>query len=139
MSDEKKLIVTKENLINSISNRAKDDYISISDLIELIDYIIEENGAISKRKLYKSIKASHTKSVVKDIYNSLEEIIFESLSSVNEEHDVHLKLFEGITLDGLYIPENMKRNNFTGEMSLVESKIKPKFNFTRSYCEKLNK
>ena len=29
-------------------------------------------------------------------------------------------------------------NNLTGKTNKVESKIKPKFNITRSYCEKLN-
>ena len=31
-----------------------------------------------------------------------------------------------------------QKNNLTGKMSFVESKIKPKINITRSYCEKLN-
>ena len=34
--------------------------------------------------------------------------------------------------------EKAKKNNLTGQVSLVESKVKPKFNITRSYCEKLN-
>ena len=57
---------------------------------------------------------------------------------VNDERDVCIKLFEGISLDGKYVPEKTKRNNLTGETNFVESKIKPKFNITRSYCDKLN-
>ena len=64
--------------------------------------------------------------------------IFDILSSVDINGDISIKLFEGISLDGIYVLEKTKQNNLTGEISLVESKIKPKFNITRSYCEKLN-
>ena len=57
---------------------------------------------------------------------------------MNEEQDVCIKLFEGISLDGIYVPEKTKTNNLTGKTNLVKSKIKPKFTITRSYCEKLN-
>lgn len=133
-----KLVITKENLISIISDKCKDDYVSTEDLLELINKATDEDGIISKRRLMKSIKNLHTKSVVKDVYGLLENIIFKSLSSVDENQDVCIRLFEGVSLDGTYIPEKTKKNNLTGEMSLVESKIKPKFNITRSYCEKLN-
>ena len=35
--------------------------------------------------------------------------------------------------------EKTKKNNLTGKTEFVSSKIKPKFNITRSYCEKLNR
>ena len=72
------------------------------------------------------------------VYNTLENLIFNILSSVDENEDVCIRLFEGISLDGKYVPEKTKKNNLTGETHFVESKIKPKFNITRSYCEKLN-
>lgn len=75
---------------------------------------------------------------VKFIYNTLEDLIFNVLSSVNKDKDVCIRLFEGISLDGTYVSEKTKKNNLTGEISFVESKVKPKFNITRSYCEKLN-
>ena len=68
----------------------------------------------------------------------MENVIFDILSSVNEDRDVCIRLFEGISLEGIYAPEKEKKNNLTGEISVVDSKIKPKFNITRSYCEKLN-
>ena len=49
-----------------------------------------------------------------------------------------IKLFEGMSLDGVYVPEKTKKNNLTGQMNFVDSRIKPKFNITRSYREKLN-
>jgi hypothetical protein len=133
-----KSVITKENLISIISNKCTDDFISTEELIKLIDKASNEKGVISKKKLIKSIKNSHTKNVVKDIYNIFEDVIFDTLSSVDKKQDICIKLFEGISLDGKYEPEKTKQNNLTGEMSFVGSRIKPKFNITRSYCEKLN-
>lgn len=138
MSEKNKSVITKEGLINTILDRSKDDFISTEDLIKLIDKTSDENGIISKKKLIKSIRNSHTKSVIKSVYGLLEEIIFNSLSSVDKKQDVCIRIFEGISLDGTYVSEKTKKNNLTGEVSFVESKIKPKFNITRSYCEKLN-
>lgn len=94
----------------------------------------------TKDNLIRSISKQTNKSIceTKEFYNSLENIIFDILSSVNEEQDVCIRLFEGVSLDGRYISEKTKKNNLTGKVSFVESKIKPKFNITRSYCEKLN-
>lgn len=94
----------------------------------------------TKENLIKDIAKQTNKNIsdVKDIYNALETDIFDILSSVNEDRNVCIKLFEGISLDGIYIPKKTKKNNLTGKTSSVESKIKPKFNITRSYCEKLN-
>lgn len=133
-----KSVITKENLINIISDKCNDDFISTEDLIKLIDKSTDENGIISKKRLIKSIKSSHTKTVIKDIYNMFENVIFDTLSSVDKKQDVCIKLFEGISLDGKYIPEKTKKNNLTKEINLIGSKIKPKFNITRSYCDKLN-
>ena len=138
MSNKNKSVITKENLINIILDKCKDDFISTEDLLKLIDKATDEDGIISKKKLIKSIRNSHTKSVIRYVYNLLENIIFNSLSSVDKRQDVCIRLFEGISLDGTYTPEKTKKNNLTGETSIVESKIKPKFNITRSYCEKLN-
>ena len=95
---------------------------------------------ITKDSLIRTIarKSNQKISDTKDFYDTLESIIFDTLSSVNENQDVCIRLFEGISLDGIYIPEKTKKNNLTGEVGLVESKIKPKFNIAHSYCEKLN-
>ena len=133
-----KTVVTKENLINIILDRCNEDYVSTKDLLKIIDKALDENGNVSKKKIIKSIRESHTKAAIKDIYNILEDLLSNILSSVDEKQDVSIRLFEGITLEGKYIPEKTKQNNLTGKVGFVESKIKPKFNITRSYCEKLN-
>lgn len=94
----------------------------------------------TKENLIKDIakQTNNNISDVKEIYNALENLVFDILSSVNEDRDVDIRLFEGISLDGIYVPAKEKKNNLTGKTSFVESKIKPKFNITRSYVEKLN-
>lgn len=75
---------------------------------------------------------------VRSIYNTIEDIIFDSLAAAEEDAPVVIKLFEGITLETNYIPEKTKQNNLTGNVSSVKSHLKPKASFTRSYREKLN-
>lgn len=95
---------------------------------------------ITKENLIKDIAKQTNKNIseVKDVYNTLEDYIFNILSTVDKNQDVCIKLFEGISLDGNYVSEKTKKNNLTGEISFVDGKIKPKFKITRSYCEKLN-
>jgi hypothetical protein len=138
LSDKNKTVITKENLISMISEKCIDDFISIDDLLKLIDKATDEYGVISKKRLIRSIRNFHTKTAIKNIYSTLENIVFESLHSVDKKNDICIKLFEGISIDGKYVPEKTKKNNFTGEIDIVESRIKPKFNVTRSYCDKLN-
>lgn len=101
---------------------------------------MKEQIKITKETLIKDVAKQTNKSIsdVKDIYNTLEKTIFDILSSVDVNGDVTIRLFEGISLDGIYVSEKTKQNNLTGKVSLVASKIKPKFAITRSYCEKLN-
>ena len=101
---------------------------------------MEKQIRFTKENLIKDIAKQTNNNIynVKEIYNALENIIFDILSSVNKDRDVCIRLFEGISLDGIYVPEKEKKNNLTGKTSLVKSKIKPKFNITRSYIEKLN-
>lgn len=101
---------------------------------------MKEKIKVTKENLIKDIAKQTNKSIndVKDVYNTLEKTIFDILSSVDVNGDISIKLFEGISLDGTYLPEKTKKNNLTGKDSFVESKIKPKFNITRSYCEKIN-
>ena len=136
--DNQNKIITKEKLISMISKECNDDFISMEDLFKLIDRISDEDGLVSKKKLVKSIRESHTKAVVKNVYNTLEHLLFKCLSDVNKKHDVTIKMFEGISLNGKFVPEQMKENHLTKQVNLVESHIKPKFNITRSYREKLN-
>lgn len=76
--------------------------------------------------------------VVRTIYNALEEDIARLLSLANQDTDVSLRLFEGITINSTFVPEKTKINNLTGEEIVASSKIKPKANITRNYCEKIS-
>lgn len=101
---------------------------------------MKEKIRFTKENLIKDIAKQTDNNIcdVREIYNALEKLIFDILSSVDEDRDVDIRLFEGISLDGVYVPAKEKINNLTGKTSLVTSKIKPKFNITRSYIEKLN-
>jgi nucleoid DNA-binding protein len=96
---------------------------------------------ITKNKLIRNIAKQTSQSIdeAKSFYNSLEDTIFDLLSSVNEKQNIYIKLFNGINLEGKYIPEKTKKNNLTGEVVLIESRIKPNVKITRRYCENLNK
>lgn len=101
---------------------------------------MKERIKITRENIVRKI-AKQTDNTIKEVeqfYDALEDVIFDNLHSVNENQNICLKLFNGISLDGSYIPEKQKKNNLTGKTTLVNSKIKPKFNITRSYCEKLN-
>lgn len=101
---------------------------------------MKEKIKITKENLIRDVAKQTNRSIsdIREIYNTIEKDIFDILSSVDKNGDISIRLFEGISLDGTYIPEKTKQNNLTGKISFVESKIKPKFNITRSYCEKLN-
>lgn len=74
---------------------------------------------------------------VKEVYNTLEKEIASLLSYANPERDISIRLFEGMTINSTYIPEKKKLNNLTGEEIISASKIKPKVNITRYYCDKI--
>ena len=101
---------------------------------------MKEQIKITKENLIRDVANQTNQSIndVRNTYNALENAIFDILSSVDVNGDISIRLFEGISLNGTYIPEKTKVNNLTGELSFVKSKIKPKFNITRSYCDKLN-
>lgn len=101
----------------------------------------KEKVKITKEKIIKDIAKLSGKNIydVKEIYNTLENIIFENLSSVSKDRDICIKLFEGISLDGTFTSEKIKKSNLKKKLIHVDSKIKPKFNITRYYVDKLNK
>ena len=93
----------------------------------------------TKDMLIKNIaeESNRNKSIVRNIYDSIENKIAELLSSANSDTDISIRLFEGISIDSAYIPEKTIMNNLTGKVITASSKIKPKANITRYYCEKL--
>lgn len=138
MSDKKIKTITKEQIINLLTEKSNERYINVSELDKLIERAIDDKGVLLKNKLFNSIRLSYSKAVVKNIYNNLEDVLFESLTDANEEQDVLIKLFEGVSVQGNYTPETTTLNNLTGEEIEVDPKIKPKFVVTRNYREKLN-
>ena len=93
----------------------------------------------TKDMLIKNIAKKCRRDVrsVRDIYNTLEETITTLLSSADSKTDISIRLFEGITIDSVFVPEKTKVNNLTGQVITSTSKIKPKANITRYYRDKL--
>lgn len=75
---------------------------------------------------------------VRSVYNTLENRVKYLLSKATPEQNMTVRLFEGITLDSKFVPEKKKKNNLTGDTIIAASRIKPKANITRRYCDKLN-
>ena len=100
---------------------------------------IKTKNTYTKEKLIKELSKDCNINIktVRDVYNALEEKIADILSSVKPNVDVSIRLFEGITIDGSFVPEKTKVNNLTGKVITSKSKIKPKANITRYYIEKL--
>ena len=84
-----------------------------------------------------ALKCNKDINTVRTFYHTLEENITKLLSSANENTDITIRLFEGISIDSTFIPEKMKLNNLTGKVITSKSKIKPKANITRNYRNKL--
>jgi hypothetical protein len=93
----------------------------------------------TKEMLIKKIAEVSGKNVhtVRIIYNTFEKIIADMLSSANYNTDISLRLFEGVSINSSFVPEQTKMNNLTGNIMTSASKIKAKANITRYYCEKL--
>lgn len=79
------------------------------------------------------------KSLVKRVYDELENEIMTLLATADKDADVSLRLFEGISIDSKFLPSKEKTNNLTGETIDTLEKIKAKANITRYYCDKLLK
>lgn len=104
---------------------------------------MEENDknktTYTKNMLIKKVanECRRNVNIVQDVYDSLERNITHILSSANQDTDVSIRLFEGISLHSSFVPEKIKVNNLTGKTIKTSSKIVPKAKITRNYREKL--
>lgn len=94
----------------------------------------------TKMQIIKMVarRARVRKSLVRKIYEELEDEIMALLSDAKIDDDISLRLFEGITIDSEFLPAKEKLNNLTGETITTREKIKAKANITRYYCDKLS-
>lgn len=94
----------------------------------------------NKENVVKMIAEECDKKIVDvhTVHDAFESVIARLLSSATPDSDITVKLFEGITIDSVFVPEETKINNLTGNTMTYASKIKPKANITRSYQNKLN-
>lgn len=97
------------------------------------------NVTYTKKMLIKRIsqECRRDEKLVRLVIDTLEEDIFEILSSADKDKDVTIRLFEGISLESTYLPYRDLKNNLTGEEIVASEKVKAKANITRYYCDKL--
>ena len=102
---------------------------------------------ITKESIISSVAKSEKEDIntVKKIYNAIEKKVFESLSNVTPDNDssnpIAVKLFEGISIKGIYLPERKKKMTFSSNpdgIVTVKGGIDVKANITKRYKEKLN-
>lgn len=74
---------------------------------------------------------------VREIYDMFEIRLFKILSLATEDTPVKVKLFDGVSIDSRFYPSVERKNNLTGEIIQMKSKVKPKFTVTQNYIEKL--
>lgn len=102
--------------------------------------MVTKNKVVTKEDLVKIIANAENTSlaVTRSIYNTLEKSVRNILASVEPNCPVLIKLFEGISIEGEYVGETVKKNNLTGKETVVSARIKPRVNITRSFKEKIN-
>lgn len=94
----------------------------------------------TKEQLIRSIgrEAKVDLRSVRLVYNTLENRIRKLLEEVNKDQDAEIKIFDGITVEGKYIPTETRINNLTGLEIEMKAKIRPHAKISRRYCERLN-
>lgn len=100
----------------------------------------DTNIVYTREKMIRKIAKMSKRDIntARSVYDAIEDAITEILLTVTSDHNVIIKLFNGFTLEGVYVPEKTKINNLTGKEIKVASKIKPKMNIARTFCEKIN-
>ena len=95
---------------------------------------------INKEQVIKEIakREGIPLSTVQSLYLTLENYIFEMLSSATPTEDVDLKLFNGININCSHKKEKEMKHPETGEAFRTEDKIWAKPKITRYYNRKLN-
>lgn len=98
---------------------------------------------ITKEELIRSISESSKTPIfmVRRIYDCIENEVRERLSKVNKSQSVTIKLFEGLTIKGEYVPQKKVVSNlpqYSDKNQVSPEKIKPTAKFSRRYGENLS-
>lgn len=96
---------------------------------------------ISKDEIMKAVSDASCVSIsmVQIILQTLDYVVQDALKDVNFDKDVSIRLFDGVYIDGTYVPERTKKNNLTGKIIDIASKIKVKARITKGYLDKINR
>lgn len=100
----------------------------------------KKNSTHNRESLIKRIvqQTGRSEDVVRQIYNTLDTVVFDTLASATEDEDVKIKLFNGITMTSSFMPSKHQINNLTGKMIQTACKIRPKVTISRDYRSRMN-
>lgn len=76
---------------------------------------------------------------VSAILGAVEDVVIDKISSVSENKDISVKLFDGFFIEGKYQEAKETENNLTGESIEIPEKINIRGRFTRAFKEKISK
>lgn len=93
---------------------------------------------VTKQKLINQISKKEDINVetVRKIFNAAEDLIFDYLSSTTPSENVVVKILNGLSLTGKYIPEK-EISTFDNLKCVERINVKPKI--TRHYNRKINR
>lgn len=70
-------------------------------------------------------------------YDALGDLLKSEIASANELHNVEIIPYDWLIIDSIYQAKRSKVNNFTGGLTTIPNKIKPKVTFTRAFLDSL--
>ena len=79
-----------------------------------------------------------TQADLNNLLDVFEEVVYDNLKTATETKSIVVPLFEGMIVEGVRTPQTTRRNNLTGKIITVATKIKPKATFTRTCIDKLS-
>lgn len=99
-----------------------------------------KNTVYTKEKIIRKVtsKTVFDLPMVKYVYNAIGDVIEELLLTARPNNEVTLKLFNGLSITGTFMPSKTKTNNLTGQTIKVPSKIKVKMMASREFCDRIN-
>lgn len=103
--------------------------------------MVIEIKTIKREQIIKRVagKTRNEIALVRDIYNAVEESVIEAIVETEKcKEDTQIKLFNGLCIRSAFFPETKKRNNFTGEIETVKSRIRVKAEISRRFKENIN-
>ena len=97
--------------------------------------------SLTKRDMIRQIAelSGHKINETELIWDTFEDVIVKYLKYAKEhKKDVEIKIFNGVTINGRFKPEEEKINNIDGEKHIVEDRLTVSSQVSRRFKDKIN-